>query len=92
MLQTVSRVCSGRRPEESAYFFTDRDVDGTQLTGDKAYTVTLTISVQHQPPDSDKMTNWLPAPHDEFSLFVRLYWPTDAALNGDWSPPPLRSH
>ncbi len=53
---------------------------------------TLTIYVQHQPPDSDKIANWPPAPQDEFSLFVRAYWPTSAALNGDWSPPPPRAH
>jgi arylsulfatase A-like enzyme len=116
------------RPEESAYFFIDRDPDGTHLTGEKTYKSpfpadqlppvkgfwsvtlydkhhffapndhnrfsigtknrdlaygadgTLTIYVQHQPPDSDKVTNWLRAPQDEFSLFVRTYWPTSAAL------------
>jgi hypothetical protein len=29
------------RPEESAYFFTDRDPDSTHLTGEKMYTVTF---------------------------------------------------
>jgi len=39
------------------------------------------------PPSQDKLTNWLPAPKGDFSLYVRSYWPEDAILNGQWTPP-----
>jgi hypothetical protein len=47
----------------------------------------LTIYVQSTPPDGDERANWLPAPKENFSLYVRAYWPEDAILNGHWTPP-----
>ncbi len=47
----------------------------------------LTIYVQASPPDQSKMTNWLPAPKEDFSLYQRCYWPDESALNGSWNPP-----
>ncbi|WP_245763539.1 DUF1254 domain-containing protein [Paraburkholderia diazotrophica] len=48
----------------------------------------LTIYVQADSPGADKEANWLPAPKDQdFSLFLRNYWPGDAAMQGQWSPP-----
>jgi hypothetical protein len=47
----------------------------------------LTIYVSSTPPTQDKMTNWLPSPKGDFSLYVRSYWPEDAILNGTWTPP-----
>ena len=47
----------------------------------------LTIYVQSTPPDGDKKANWLPAPKDNFVLYIRAYWPEDAVLNGQWTPP-----
>jgi len=47
----------------------------------------LTINVSTTPPSQDKMTNWLPAPKGDFSLYVRTYWPEDAIHNGTWTPP-----
>jgi hypothetical protein len=47
----------------------------------------LTIYVSATPPSQDKMTNWLPAPKGDFSLYIRTYWPEDAILNGTWTPP-----
>jgi hypothetical protein len=46
----------------------------------------LTIYVQSTPPDGDKRANWLPAPKENFALYVRSYWPDDAILNGQWTP------
>ncbi len=37
----------------------------------------LVIHVQNEPPTDDKLSNWLPAPPDEFSLYIRVYWPLD---------------
>lgn len=47
----------------------------------------LTIYIQHTSPGADKESNWLPAPSDEFSVYLRAYWPEDAVLNGSWTPP-----
>lgn len=50
----------------------------------------LTIYVQSSAPDSAKEDNWLPAPaNEDFSLYVRAYWPQQAALDGTWTPPPV---
>jgi hypothetical protein len=47
----------------------------------------LTIYVQSTPPEGDKKANWLPAPKENFSLYMRAYWPEESALNGTWTPP-----
>lgn len=50
----------------------------------------LTIYVQPDSPGVDKESNWLPAPKGEdFSLFVRAYWPDAAIVQGQWTPPPV---
>ncbi|MBM7089631.1 DUF1254 domain-containing protein [Streptomyces sp. S12] len=50
----------------------------------------LDIYVQHDNPGPDREDNWLPAPEGSFNVFLRLYWPDEAALGGAWTPPPLR--
>ncbi|KAF0811985.1 hypothetical protein IGB42_03527 [Andreprevotia sp. IGB-42] len=48
----------------------------------------LTIYVQPDSPGADKESNWLPAPQgDDFSLYIRAYWPEAAAGDGRWTPP-----
>ena len=42
----------------------------------------LTLYVSATPPSQDKMTNWLPAPKGDFSLYVRAYWPDATILDG----------
>jgi hypothetical protein len=50
----------------------------------------LTLHVQHARPSDDKFANWLPAPANEvFSLYLRAYWPQQALLDGNWTPPPI---
>jgi hypothetical protein len=50
----------------------------------------LTLYVQADSPGADKESNWLPAPKGEdFSLYIRTYWPQEAVLSGAWSPPPV---
>jgi hypothetical protein len=52
----------------------------------------LTIYIQSTPPEGDKRANWLPAPaNEDFSLYVRAYWPAQAALDGGWTPPPVQA-
>jgi hypothetical protein len=51
----------------------------------------LTITVQHeQPQDAAEQANWLPAPEGPFYLVMRIYWPEKEALDGSWTPPPIR--
>jgi hypothetical protein len=47
----------------------------------------LTLYVQSVAPEKSKMSNWLPAPKDQFSLYVRCYWPDERILDGGWIPP-----
>lgn len=50
----------------------------------------LILYVQAEPPEEEEevaLPNWLPAPEDEFSLYVRAYWPEDAILAEEWTPP-----
>ena len=51
----------------------------------------LDISIQAAPPGDERESNWLPAPASgPFSLTVRIYWPTDAVLDGTYKLPPVR--
>jgi hypothetical protein len=55
-----------------------RDADGS-----------ITLYIQNESPGKDKEANWLPAPKGPFLMFMRLYWPKPAALDGTWRQPPL---
>ena len=51
----------------------------------------LDIYIQAASPGEDKEANWLPAPaKGPFNLTVRIYWPTDAVLEGIYTLPPVR--
>jgi hypothetical protein len=47
----------------------------------------LTLYFQNKSPSADKEVNWVPTPTDEFSLYIRAYWPKDEVLDGSWKPP-----
>ena len=47
----------------------------------------LTIYVQKDAPETDKIGNWLPAPESNFRLSLRLYVPKPEILEGKWTPP-----
>jgi hypothetical protein len=49
----------------------------------------LSIYVQNKSPGKDKEANWLPAPNGQIYMVMRLYWPKDDALNGNWKPPQI---
>src|SRR5262249_32088093 len=49
----------------------------------------LTLYFQHETPGTDKETNWVPTPTDEFSLYIRAYWPKEEVLNASWKPPTI---
>ena len=46
----------------------------------------LDIFIQHESPGADKESNWLPAPDGPFMLGLRIYWPEQVILDGDWKP------
>lgn len=50
----------------------------------------LTLYVQSNPPEESKKNNWLPAPKDAFSLFIRCYWPDESIVEDKWTPPPVK--
>ena len=54
----------------------------------------LDLFIQNDSPGEDQETNWLPAPDGAFTLFMRLYWPSDRApsiIDGSWMPPEVRA-
>jgi hypothetical protein len=42
---------------------------------------------QNKTPGKDKENNWLPAPAGSFNLMLRMYWPAEEFLSGNWTPP-----
>lgn len=57
---------------------------GLRLDDDGA----LSITISRNDPQDDR--NWLPAPAEKFSLYLRLYWPDQSALDDSWTPPPAK--
>jgi len=52
----------------------------------------LTILVQSESPGADKESNWLPSPKGEdFSLYIRAYWPKLPILDRSSTPPSVEN-
>lgn len=49
----------------------------------------ITLYLQHKAPTDELKANWLPAPNGPFWTTLRLYWPKEPALQGQWQQPPL---
>ncbi len=50
----------------------------------------LDLYIQRDAPEPGRQSNWLPAPASGgFSMNMRLYWPSQSALDGSWSPPEI---
>lgn len=49
----------------------------------------LDIYIQTEKPEGEQGKNWLPVNPTTFTLHMRVYWPTDEALEGNWDIPPL---
>jgi hypothetical protein len=49
----------------------------------------LDLFIQAQDPGADHTHNWLPCGIGPFNLTIRLYWPEDPILKGNWHPPAL---
>jgi hypothetical protein len=50
----------------------------------------LDIYFQRSSPGAAKEPNWLPAPSGLLGITMRLYAPRPEALDGRWTPPPVR--
>ncbi|WP_413289398.1 DUF1254 domain-containing protein [Bdellovibrio sp. HCB337] len=50
----------------------------------------LDLYVQNKSPGKAKESNWLPAPKENFTLVMRLYWPGESVLNNTWRMPPIQ--
>jgi hypothetical protein len=49
----------------------------------------LDVYVQPENPGPGRVANWLPSVAGPSGITMRLYAPGSAALDGDWSPPPV---
>jgi len=51
----------------------------------------VTLYVQSESPGADAEANWLPSPKNEdFSLYIRAYWPNAPIIDGSWKPPTVQ--
>ena len=50
----------------------------------------VTLYVRKDSPGKDKESNWLPAPDGPIYVVMRLYWPKEEALKGEWKPPAVK--
>jgi hypothetical protein len=69
----LNRFSLGTKSKDMAF-----DADGS-----------LTLHFQNASPGADRESNWVPAPTDYFSLYIRAYWPGAEILSGVWTPPPV---
>jgi hypothetical protein len=68
----------------SRYSIGDR-TPGLTMNGDGS----LDIWIGHENPGTDKASNWLPAPHGPFALFMRAFLPKPELLEGRHRLPPV---
>ena len=50
----------------------------------------LDLYLQNGDPGTDKESNWLPAPKENFSVILRVYWPKQELLDRSWTPPAIK--
>lgn len=51
----------------------------------------LDLYIQRDSPGDARKPNWLPSPKNgQFTMNLRLYWPKPEALDGSWTPPPVK--
>ncbi|CDR33001.1 DUF1254 domain-containing protein [Criblamydia sequanensis] len=76
------------------YFFVDNPLNRYTLSPRNALQYnedgSLDLYIQNAKPEKGKEANWLPAPQGPFVLMMRLYWPKDEILKGQWTPPPIQ--
>ncbi|MCB0412129.1 MAG: DUF1254 domain-containing protein [Bdellovibrionales bacterium] len=78
---------------DSEYFFVDNPLnkyrigsrDDLKMNEDGS----VTLYFQKESPGEELESNWLPAPEGKFNLLMRIYWPKEAVLNGEWHAPAI---
>lgn len=50
----------------------------------------LDIFVGNATPGKNNAANWLPTPEGLFNLVLRMYWPSQSVLSGQWTPPAIK--
>lgn len=90
-------------PAGAFWSITMYDAEGFQVAGDLGRHAlgdrdplqcnpdgSLDIHLSCVSPGPERESNWLPAPPGPISVAMRLYAPRAEALDGTWSPPPVR--
>ena len=79
------------------FFFVPNPINRYELSQRNKFITNADGSVdmylQTDSPGKAKEANWLPAPKGQFSLVMRMYWPTSAPpsiVDGSWTPPPVK--
>jgi hypothetical protein len=49
----------------------------------------LTLDMQSESPGAEREANWLPIPDGPFYSVLRMYWPKEEAIDGEWQAPPI---
>ena len=62
---------------------------GLRYGADGSLTIIVSREAVATASDGDTSSNRIVAPNGVFSLYLRIYWPDESALDGTWTPPPV---
>ena len=62
---------------------------GLRYGADGSLTIIVSRDAGAPAPAGDASSNRIVAPNGVFSLYLRIYWPDESALDGTWTPPPV---
>ena len=62
---------------------------GLRYGADGSLTIIVSRDAVATATDGDASSNRIVAPNGVFSLYLRIYWPDESALDGTWTPPPV---
>ena len=80
--------------KDSGLFFVDNPINryniGDRTLGLKNNTDgSVDISISSKNPGQAKESNWLPVPDGPFTLLLRMYFPDDSVVKGQYQIPPV---
>ena len=79
---------------DDQYFFVPNAINRQNISSRTQFKTnpdgSVDLYIQNESPGGEKEANWLPAPEGPFYLTMRIYWPEQAALDGTWTPPPVK--